>query len=102
MSDLGQREKAIDKIRKLLAMANDGRGNEQEAETAARQAEKMMRAYQVEAADVVMKELEQDDCFDRGVEDCYFGPRDPRYAAIPLPGGGALVPLHSDYDSLTG
>ena len=73
------RAKAIDKIRKLLAMANDGRGNEQEAETAARQAEKMMRAYQVESADIIMKELQTDDAFDRGVEDVYFGPKDPRY-----------------------
>ena len=73
------RERAIEKIRKLLAMANDGRGNENEAAIASKQAEKMMRAYQVESADIIMKELQQDDAFDRGVEDVYFGPRDPRY-----------------------
>lgn len=73
------REKAMEKIRKLLAMANDGRGNENEAAAAARQAEKMMRAWQVSAADVVLKELEQDEAFDRGLADAYFGPRDPRH-----------------------
>ena len=80
-SDLNKlaREKAVDKIRKLLAMANDGRGNEQEAETAARQAEKMMRAYQIDAAECIMKELETADAFDRGVEAAYFGPVDPRH-----------------------
>lgn len=73
------RERAIAKIRKLLAMANDGRGNEHEAANAASQAEKMMRIFQVDSADVIMKELEQDDAFDRGLENVYFGPRDPRY-----------------------
>ena len=85
MSDLNKdvnalaREKAIEKIRKLLAMANDGRGNENEAAIASKQAEKMMRAYQVESADIIMVELQKDDAFDRGTEDCYFGPKDPRY-----------------------
>jgi len=73
------RERAISKIRKLLAMANDGRGNEHEAANAARQAEHMMAEYQVSAADAIMVELEREDAFDQGAEDVYFGPRDPRY-----------------------
>lgn len=66
------RERAFDKIRKLLAMARDGRGNENEAAIAASQAEKLMRYYQIESADVVMQELEQDDQFEQGIEDVSF------------------------------
>jgi hypothetical protein len=85
------REKAVDKIRKLLAMANDGRGNEQEAETAARQAEKMMRAYQIDAAECIMKELETADAFDRGVEAAYFGPTDPRHVPAKASGWVGVI-----------
>lgn len=80
------RLRAMDKIRKLLAMANDGRGNEQEAETAARQAEAMMRIYQVEAADIILEEIEKEDAFDRGLEAAYYGPTDPRH--IPASASG--------------
>lgn len=41
-----------DKIAKLLAMANDGRGNEFEAEAALRQAEKLMRKHGIEAGEL--------------------------------------------------
>lgn len=66
------RDKAMDKIRKLLAMANDGRGNEQEAATAARQAEKMMRQYQIDTAEVVMQELETEEAFGQGMGQVSF------------------------------
>lgn len=66
------RERAMDKIRKLLAMARDGRGNENEAAIAAGQAEKMMRHYQIEAADVVLEEIQREDAFDRGMENVSF------------------------------
>ena len=66
------RERAVDKIRKLLAVANDGRGNEHEAAIAAGQAEKLMRHYQVEASDVIMKEIEQDEAFEQGTENVSF------------------------------
>lgn len=78
------RDRAVDKVRKLLAMARDGRGNEHEAARAAEQAEKMMRAYQIETADVVMEEIEQDEAFDRGLEDVSFEGKEghrPRQAA---------------------
>ena len=74
MDDLTKaaRERAMDKIRKLLAMAKDGRGNENEAANAASQAEKLMRHYQIEAGDVTLKDIEQDESFDRDVEDVSF------------------------------
>lgn len=71
MDDLhkGLRAKALEKIRKLLALANDGGATEHEAAAAARQAEKMMRAHQVESAEVVLKEMETDEAFEREVAD---------------------------------
>lgn len=63
----GLREKALGKIRKLLALARDGGATEAEAAAAARQAEKMMRAYQIADAEVVMREIEQDESFDRAL-----------------------------------
>lgn len=42
-----------DKIAKLLAMANDGRGNEFEAEAALRQAEALMRKHGIEAGELM-------------------------------------------------
>jgi hypothetical protein len=66
------RERAFDKIRKLLSMARDGRGNEHEAAVAAGQAEKLMRYYQIEAADVVMEEIEKEEAFTRETENVSF------------------------------
>lgn len=66
------RERAVDKIRKLLAVARDGRGNEHEAANAASAAEKLMRHYQIESADVVMDELTKDEAFERGMENVSF------------------------------
>lgn len=48
-------EKAIDKIQKLLAMGNDLRANEQERETALRQAYKMMVKFNLDEATVAQK-----------------------------------------------
>jgi hypothetical protein len=45
-------EKALDKIKKLLAVANDDRGNETERETALRQAYSLMAKHNVEIADI--------------------------------------------------
>lgn len=45
------------RVQKLLAMANDGRGNPEEAAAAASMAEKIMRKYQLEHADVIQAEL---------------------------------------------
>jgi len=45
-------DNVVTKLRKLLAMGQDGRGNENEAETALRQAEALMRKHGLELSDV--------------------------------------------------
>lgn len=65
------RERAMDKIRKLLAMA-EGKANEHESANAASQAEKLMRHYQIEAGEVTLKEIEQDESFERSFEGVSF------------------------------
>lgn len=51
------RDKMLAKVRKLLTFAHDGRGNEQEAETALRQAQALMAKYNIEEAEAIEKEL---------------------------------------------
>jgi hypothetical protein len=78
------RDRAVDKIRKLLAVARDGRGNEHEATVAASQAEKLMRHYQLESADVVLEEIQREESFDRQTEDVSFeGLKDHRPRQVP-------------------
>lgn len=48
------------KIRKLLALANDPAASPQEAETAARQAAKLMAAHDISLADLTEQELRQE------------------------------------------
>jgi hypothetical protein len=45
------------RVRKLLAIAEDGRANAEEAASAAGMAERIMRKYQIEHADVISAEL---------------------------------------------
>lgn len=52
------RQKVMGKIRKLMTLALDGRGNEQEAETALRQAQLLMAKFNIDEADVIAKELQ--------------------------------------------
>ena len=52
-----RKQKVMDKIRKLLSLANDGRGNETEQATALRQANFLMAQHQIEEADVDMNAL---------------------------------------------
>lgn len=66
---MDNREQALDKVKKLLRMATDGRGNEHEAAAAARQAEAIMRKWQIDAADALMSEIEKDEAFCSGFED---------------------------------
>jgi hypothetical protein len=49
------------RIEKMLAMANDGRGNPEEAATAAAMAEKLMRKYQIDQADIIAASLKKGD-----------------------------------------
>jgi hypothetical protein len=51
------------RIRKLLAIAEDTRANPNEAAAAASQAEKLMRKFQLDHADVMRRELELKDAF---------------------------------------
>lgn len=79
MTEKTPREHAMAKVRKLLAMASDGRGNMQEAETATRQAAALMAKYNIEAAEAQLADL----CGDEPdlVQEYYvadYGPRDPR------------------------
>jgi Protein of unknown function (DUF2786) len=54
------RDRAMEKIHKLLAIANDGRGNIQEAETAARQAAALMAKYNIDSAEAQLADLASD------------------------------------------
>lgn len=55
-----ERNRYLEKIKKLLAIAKDGRGNLQEAETALRQAQALMRKYNIDESEAIGKELEVD------------------------------------------
>lgn len=61
MSNVSDRERAIEKVRKLLAMANDGRGNLHEAEAAMRQATALMSKFNIEAAEAQLADLCSDE-----------------------------------------
>lgn len=72
-----RRERMMQRVRKLLNMAKDGRGNAHEEETAMRQANKIMAAYGIEEAEVDMAALDSD-AVEYGEETC-------------APDGGELV-----------
>jgi hypothetical protein len=57
-------ENVLRRVHKLLAIATDDRANAAEAAAAASQAEKIMRKYQIEHADVIAASLQRDDSFD--------------------------------------
>lgn len=53
-------ERTLDKIKKLLAVANDTRGDINETTAAARQAANMMREYNVTMAEMIESEIKSD------------------------------------------
>ena len=55
------REKLIAKIQKLLAMAKHNASNENEAATALRQAESMMRKHDVQFAEIEAQKIKAED-----------------------------------------
>lgn len=61
--------KVLDRIRKLLAMANDERGNEHERETALRQAHSLLSRHGLDLMDLDDLEKEQQDPRDQFRED---------------------------------
>ena len=60
-TSMSKRDTMIEKITKLLAMAKHSASNETEATTALRQAEAMMRKYDIQYADVEAQKIEKDD-----------------------------------------
>lgn len=58
-------EAVLRRVQKLLAIANDSRANPNEAAAAASQAERIMRKYQVDHADVIAAQLKTEDAFDQ-------------------------------------
>lgn len=61
MVDNNEKKRIIEKIKKLLALAKDKGATTNEAATAARQAETMMRRYNLEMGDVITQELKNQD-----------------------------------------
>lgn len=57
-------EAVMRRIKKLLAFAEDSRGNPTECAAAARMAESIMRKHQIDHADVISAELQREDAFD--------------------------------------
>lgn len=57
-------ESVMRRIKKLLAIAEDSRGDANECAAAARMAESIMRKYQIDHADVISAELQREDAFD--------------------------------------
>lgn len=53
-----RRRKMLDRVRKLLAMGNDGRGNAHEMENALRQASRIMAEYGISEADADLSALD--------------------------------------------
>lgn len=56
-------ESVMRRVQKLLAIAGDDRANPAEAAAAAAQAERIMRKFQIEHADITMAELKRADSF---------------------------------------
>lgn len=56
-----RRAKMLDKVRKLLAMGRDARGNENESEIAMRQANKIMAEYNIAEAECDMSAIDADE-----------------------------------------
>ena len=97
------REKVIGLIRKLLATANDARGNENEAASAAAKAAALMRKYELDAIDVVAQEVELRENFERATCSADFqankkdAPRKvPDWAGFIALGVGALFTCKVD------
>lgn len=68
------KEAVLRRVQKLLAIAQDSRANEHEALAAARQAETIMRRYQIDHADVIATSLKRGD--DLATEDVVVTAKD--------------------------
>jgi hypothetical protein len=83
------RLKALEKIKKLLAMANGKNANQNEAEVAAGQAAKLMARYNIEHADVIMAEVRRggsDNIVEVVVEETQYVKEIPTYYNVLVAG----------------
>lgn len=100
-----RRERMLDKVRKLLAMGKDGRGNEHEAETAMRQANKLMAEFGIEEAECDMASINAGEMV-FGEAQCGFDGRAPTagkvYRSCPSYAGILAVGIARFTDSIVG
>lgn len=79
------RDEALDKIRKLLAMANDGRGNVNEAANAASMASKLMAKFQIDSAETMLGKIDEEELAQEWVRASgHAGAKEHAYREVPL------------------
>lgn len=100
-----RRERMLEKVRKLLAMGKDGRGNEYEAETAMRQANHLMAEFGIEEAECDMAAINAGEMV-FGETQCGFDGRAPTagtvYRSCPSYAGILAVGIARFTDSIVG
>lgn len=84
-------EGTLRRIKKLLAIAEDSRGDPNECAAAARMAESIMRKYQIEHADVISVELQSADAFG---EEFVGSTMDPEGASKSASGWAGILAVH--------
>jgi len=80
------------RVKKLLAIAEDGRADPNEASAAAGMAERIMRKYQIEHADVIELELRRGGAESLASVDCGTS-MDPRAAAKHASGWAGMLAI---------
>lgn len=94
------RVRALDRIKKLLAVAKDKAANEHEAQNAANMAAKLMAKYNVEFADLIMAEIKAgvgDSIVEVVVEDTNYRKRIPTYYNVLVTGVAEVLECVSVY-----
>jgi hypothetical protein len=96
------KDEALSKIRKLLAMSTDGRGNMHEAEAAMRQATALMRKFQIDSAEEVLSDLKGGECMIHECDSIFaypsknLGSRVPVWVGMIAVGVGRLCSVKAD------
>ncbi|MEO8298758.1 MAG: DUF2786 domain-containing protein [Burkholderiales bacterium] len=72
------------RVQKLLAIAADGRANPAEAAAAARMAERIMRKYQLEHADVIAEQLKSSDSLNEAQAKSSLSSNDGGTSRVPM------------------
>lgn len=79
------RDEALEKVRKLLAMANDGRGNVEEASVAAGQAAKLMAKFAIDSAETMLQNMDEEELAEEWVRAAgHAGAKEHSYKTVPL------------------